>query len=95
MTKNLVLDCGDECSFKLADGRVIRNLNELSESLENMDDNVFRHHVNDEKNDLSNWARDVLADEKLAENLTAAKDRNIAKVVVLKRIIELIKEIAK
>ena len=91
--KNLVLDCGNECSFKLADGKEIKNLNELNKSLENIDENVFRHHVNDERNDFSSWTRDVLGDEKLAEDLSRAKDKSTAQVAVLKRIIELIKEI--
>ena len=76
--KNLVLDCGDGCSFKLADGKEIKNLNELNKSLENIDENVFRHHANDERNDFSNWVRDVVGDEKLAEDLSRTKEKNIA-----------------
>ena len=93
--KNLVLDCGDECSFNLADGRKIRSLSELSKSLENMDDNVFRHHVNDGRNDFSTWIRDVIKDEELANDMLATKDRNGSQLLVLKRILELIKEITK
>lgn len=67
--KNLVVSCQEECSFKIADGGTIRNLNELSKSLENIDDTVFMHHVNGERNDFSNWIKDVLKDEKLAADL--------------------------
>lgn len=95
MTKNLVLNCGDDCSFKLADGRAIRNLNEFNESLEGMDENVFRHHVNNGRNDFSAWVKDVLKEEKLAEDLSKTQDKNLAQVLVLKKIIELVKEIAK
>jgi len=92
--KNVILDCGDECSFKLADGKEIRNLNELGESFESMDDDSFKQHVNGEKNDFSEWVSSAIKDEKLSEDLTQAKDRNRAQIMVLKRQLELIKEIA-
>jgi len=45
--KNVVLDCGEDCSFKLADGRKIKNLNELNECFADMSDEIFRCYVND------------------------------------------------
>ena len=93
--KNLVLDCGEKESFKLADGGVIRNLIQLNKSLENMDDGVFRHHVNDERNDFSTWVRDVVKDEKLAENLSKTRDKNITQLLVLKKIMEIVNEMTK
>ncbi|MFH1849738.1 MAG: DUF5752 family protein [archaeon] len=92
--KNIILHSGDETSFKLNDGREVRNLNELSEMLESMDDGTWMHHVNDEKNDFSTWVLHALSDEKLAKNLLGARDRREAQVTVLKRIIELLKEVA-
>ena len=92
--KNLVLDC-DESSFRLADGRTIKNLAELNESLENMNDDVFNHHVNNERNDFSNWVKEVINDEELATRLLAARDKNTAQIIVLKRIIQIINQMTK
>ncbi|MEK6946645.1 MAG: DUF5752 family protein [Nanoarchaeota archaeon] len=93
--KNLVFDCEEECGFKLANGGILRNLNDLNGSLDEMDEGVFRHHVTDEKNDFGNWVREVLGDEKLADDLAIAKNKNMAQVAVLKRMIELVKDIIK
>ena len=40
-----------------------------------MDDGVFRHHVNDEKNDFYNWIRDVIEDQFLADKIKGSMDR--------------------
>ena len=93
--KSLILDVGDDCSFKLADGRTIKNLKEFSGTLENMDEWVFKHHANNDKNDFSAWAKNVLKDEKLAGDLLAAKDKSAAQVAVLKRIIDVINQMTK
>jgi len=59
--------------FYLKDGTVVKNLFELSKALEKMPDDVFRHHVNENKNDFYNWVRDIVKDPKLAANVLSAK----------------------
>ena len=93
--KNVVLNCGEESVFKLGDGTQISNANELSEALERMDEGIFSHHVNEQKNDFSEWAKESLKDEKLAEDLANANNKSEAQIAVLKRILELVKEVAK
>lgn len=90
--KNLVLDCGEECSFRLADGRTIRSLRELNNRLNDMEENTFNHHVNVERNDFAAWVKDVLKDEKLAEDLSKTKDRTVTKLIIANRILDLINE---
>ena len=63
----------EDKAFWLCDGRVLRNLNDLSEALKNMDKGVFDHHVNNEKNDFSSWIRDVVGDDRLAKGLMKIK----------------------
>ena len=72
--------------FVLNDGRIIKNLKELSDSLEHMGDEVFRHHVNPERNDFSNWTRDVLKEKELAEDLQRIDNQLHAQIAVLKHI---------
>jgi hypothetical protein len=61
--------------FWCNDGRIIKNMRELKEALEQMDDAVYVYHVNSEKNDFSTWVKDVLSDEKLAWDLSKSMDR--------------------
>ncbi|HLG24677.1 MAG TPA: DUF5752 family protein [Candidatus Nanoarchaeia archaeon] len=68
--------------FRLQNGRVLKNLYELINSLESMDESCFSHHVNPEKNDFSNWIRHVFKDEKLADTVIFISDReHMAKAI--------------
>ena len=53
--------------FFVNDGRALGNMNELMESLKDMDEETFNHHVNKEKNDFMNWVKDVVGDKVLAK----------------------------
>ncbi|MFH1053192.1 MAG: hypothetical protein V1740_02130 [Candidatus Woesearchaeota archaeon] len=56
-----------------------------------MDDETFKHHVNKEKNDFSEWIRVVFKDEELANAVKKTASRNI----IAKLIEEKIKNIKK
>jgi len=55
--------------FVLKDGTVIRSLFELSKALDSMQEAVFTHHVNANRNDFYNWIKDVVKDKALAEDV--------------------------
>lgn len=85
---NLKQEVSPEFYFRLADGRVLKSIPELSDALNDMEDWVFEHHVNDDRNDFSNWIKDVYQDKKLASSLSRCKkkvsmakslDRNLKK----------------
>ena len=61
--------------FILRDGRLIKNLYELLNSLRSMEGQVFDFHVNDSKNDFGNWIRDIIKDPFLADRVFKAKTR--------------------
>lgn len=65
----------EEYSFYLKDGRIIRNLKELLDILKNIDKGTFKHHVNANKNDFSNWIKDVLNEHELAEKIKKSKSK--------------------
>jgi hypothetical protein len=93
MAKTLVVHVeGNQC-FYAADGKCIASLNDLQKSLGEMDDNTYYHHANDARNDFANWAHDVLQDAELASQLKEAKDRKTAQIVVLKRVLQLVREL--
>lgn len=68
-------DVPDEKVFWLNDGRVLKNLKELKEALRNMEDHVFFHHVNKERNDFYNWIKEVVKDSKLAKGIQRVKTK--------------------
>ncbi len=55
--------------FWCHNGQVFQNLEELAEALAGLDEDSFRYHVNESKNDFSSWVREVIGDEKLARDL--------------------------
>lgn len=75
-----------ENAFVLFNGPKINNLYELSEALENMKDTSFRHHVTGQKNDFSNWLRDVIGDNELAAKLLTTNNRSRMASLVKDRI---------
>ncbi len=55
--------------FWCRDGQVLKSLPQLGVALKQMDEEAFRHHSSESRNDFSNWVRDVIGDEKLSQDL--------------------------
>jgi len=72
--------------FFLKDGSAIKSLFELSKELDRMPEDVFRHHANDERNDFSNWVRDVIGDRWLADKMMHVKDKKNMKQLIVEKI---------
>ncbi|MFA5308527.1 MAG: hypothetical protein WC370_03455 [Dehalococcoidales bacterium] len=64
-----------EYVFWSHDGKIFADLAELAEGLAAMSDETFAYHSNLEKRDFSNWVRDVIGDELLADYLANLTDR--------------------
>ena len=74
--------------FYLADGRKLKSLAELTDALENMGEDVFRHHVNEARNDFSNWINDVFDDKELAQDIKEIRDKADAEIKLLKHFVK-------
>ncbi|MBI4304659.1 MAG: hypothetical protein HY665_10040, partial [Chloroflexi bacterium] len=72
--------------FWCSDGRVLKNLAALEIALREMNDDTFRYHANDSKNDFSKWVKDVIGDEKLSRDLQKSANRAQAAKNVASRI---------
>ena len=83
----------EEYVFWCYDGRIFRDMKELAEGLVTMSDEVFAYHANPEKNDFSNWVRDVIKDEKLANDLALATSKVQAAGYVATRLTYLIVQV--
>ena len=78
LLKNKVLaDCSPEYAFWTCNGLVVRNVYELVNSIEAMNDITFRYHVNEDrkKNDFALWIKAVFNDDKLALKLEGIIDK--------------------
>ncbi len=69
------MEIPDEKKFFLCNGEVVHNLPDLMERLKTMDEGVFQHHVNPERNDFANWIRDVFDNKKLARDVSRLKTK--------------------
>jgi hypothetical protein len=62
-------DVSAEKQFFCQDGQVFKNLRELGAALSDMSIGTYQHHVNEGKNDFSNWVNQVIGDDKLSRDL--------------------------
>jgi hypothetical protein len=76
--KRYLCNASPEQCFWVNNGPILKNLDELSSALPAMNDDTFSHHANNEKNDFSNWVKDVFGDQRLANDLLSSKNRESA-----------------
>ncbi len=61
--------------FYLANGVVIKSVQQLSDALKTMDEQLYEKHVSTKKNDFSTWIQDVLKHPELAQKMAQARTR--------------------
>ena len=89
IARKMLADVPDEKRFWVADGRYLKNLQELQAALLQMSPETFRIHSNKEKTDFSNWVQDVIGDDKLARDLLKCETQQQAARVVAERLNDL------
>ncbi|MBI4650246.1 hypothetical protein HY745_02965 [Candidatus Desantisbacteria bacterium] len=87
--RSFLNDVPEHHTFWFANGIRVKNLEELANILEKIEDHIFYHHVNDAKNDLSNWIRDCIGDMILVEAINPIKSKKEIAVKVKERVKEL------
>lgn len=65
----------DVWCFWVSDGRILRSLVDLRDGLKEMSDEVFKNHVNKEKNDFAKWIEDILGESVFAKKMRTMKTR--------------------
>ncbi len=78
MARSRMGDVQSDKVFWCNDGRAVKNLDELVVALRDMSEDTFRCHATEDKNDFSNWIRDVIGDATLAKELQKAGSQNAA-----------------
>jgi hypothetical protein len=84
--KKYLGDVPDDKRFWCHDGKTIKSLRELRKALNDMSDETFRYHLGEGRNDFSKWIRDVVGDDKLAEDISKTGSRMQASQTVAQRI---------
>jgi hypothetical protein len=79
-------DAPQENYFILCNGKPVKNMKELADILEELEDHVFNYHVSSNKNDFATWIKDVFKDLELAEKLAGVKDKQHMQLVIYKHI---------
>ncbi|HER24522.1 MAG TPA: hypothetical protein ENO17_05710 [Candidatus Atribacteria bacterium] len=59
--------------FYLNNGKKLKNIAELMENLQYMDQGLFSFHVNEQHNDFAIWIRDVFGEKELARRISKAR----------------------
>ncbi len=65
---------------------VAKNLEEFSEGLRDITDEVFAYHVSGDKNDLAKWVHEVIGDPLLARQLSEVASKEAAADIVARRV---------
>jgi hypothetical protein len=79
-------DVSEEKRFWSSDGRYLKNLEEMRDALNQMADETFTYHSNENKTDFSNWVKDVIGDEKLARDLVKCTNKMQAAKAIADRV---------
>ena len=91
--KQVLGQAPEEHHFVLKDGKRLASVLQLVDELETMSEDIFRHHVTFDKNDFSNWLRDVFKEPNLAEEMRHISEQMEAQRVLLKHVMrKIIKE---
>jgi hypothetical protein len=85
VSKSCLSDVAADKVFWCHDGRVMKNLGELSVALREMSEDTFRYHVTADRNDFSKWVEDVIGDHELSAVLKNSSTRSQAGKLVADR----------
>jgi hypothetical protein len=82
----------EDVVFWCHDGQVFRDIADLLNGFDVMNDDTFWYHANDEKNDFSCWIVDIIGDVELGAEVKKAKTRQQAKKATQQRYYDLTKQ---
>lgn len=92
-SRRILMKVPAQVSFWLCTNEQLRNLDELSIALKKANDEVFRYHVNRDKNDFEAWIRETIKDKELAREISRIKTRSTLIRKLDERVLELRKAI--
>ena len=90
LRERVLSDCPQGLEFWTCHGTIIKNIYELHDTIQGLNEYAFRYHVNKDnhKNDFAEWIIDVLGDSELAHKLAGVLDKKKYLSIIEKRIKE-------
>lgn len=86
--KSKLLDDAPETQYFLfCDGHPVKNVTQLAEKLEHIKEEVFNHHVTENRNDFVNWVKEVFEDVELAEEIAGLNHKDHIRLAIYKHIV--------
>lgn len=77
-----------EKKFVLCNGKFIANIKDLADVLGRLEDGTFAHHVNNERNDFSEWIKHIHQDHALAQKIQDIRERKKMQMTIYQHIAE-------
>ena len=87
ITRKILGKAPEEYHFVLQDGRKLGSIYELIDELETMHADLFKHHVNETKNDFANWIEHTFNEKSLAEELRELENNLDMQRAILKEMV--------
>lgn len=84
--KRPIVEAPNEQSFWTTDGQVLNSIVALNQALDEMQDAVYRYHVDKDRHDFADWVELVLDDPECAAALRRAKTPKTARTVVVRHL---------
>ncbi len=81
------IDAKPENYFILVTGVPLKNVKELANALETMNEWVFNHHVNSSRNDFSAWVKSVLKERALGDEIKDVNNIKDMEIKLLKHLV--------
>ena len=81
----------EQYHFIVKGGKKLKDIEDLVNALHNMSDDVFKHHVNQYKNDFSTWLKDIFDEHQLSEEIRHIRNKTEMENKILRRLIEELK----
>jgi len=75
-----------EKMFVLCNGKRIKNIKELADIMEDLEEHAFNYHVKPDSNDFATWVKDVFKDIELADKITGARDKKHMQIILYRHI---------
>ena len=84
----ILQDAPETQYFVFCDGHPVRNVTQLAEKLEQIEEHVFNHHVTEDRNDFVNWINDVFEEVELAQEIAGLKNKDHVRLAIYKHIVK-------
>ena len=84
----ILQDAPQEHYFLFCDGHPVKNVTQLAEKLEHIKEEVFNHHVTENRNDFVNWIKDIFEEIELAEEIAGLKNKDHVRLAIYKHVVK-------